>query len=271
MIPAERQRFILASLLERGVLSIAELMDLLGVSHMTVRRDIQQLEKAGRVMLVSGGVKLPERLAFEPSHVVKSGVEHEQKVRIGRAAADLVSPGAVVYLDAGTTTLEIAHNLRDRDDLLVVTNDFVVAGFLAAHSACRLYHTGGQVERDNQSCVGNEAAETVARFNFDVAFISASSWVIGGISSPSELKRPVKLAAVHNARRSVLVTDSSKYGKVCAFNLLALNAFDIVVTDTGLSMSVVAEIERLGVKVIIAPENNEAVVRPLAARAAHLR
>jgi DeoR/GlpR family transcriptional regulator of sugar metabolism len=258
MIPAERQRFILAHLASRSVLSISELMELLGVSHMTVRRDIQQLEQAGRVMSVSGGVKLPERLAFEPSHLVKSGVEHDQKVRIGRCAAALVTPGAVVYLDAGTTTLEIAHCLCERDDLLVVTNDFVIAAFLLGNSRCRLYHTGGQVERDNQSCVGNEAAETVARFNFDIAFISASSWVISGISSPSELKGAVKTRAVQNAQRSVLVTDSSKYGKVAAFNLLPLDAFDLVITDTSLSRSVVDEIERLGIKVAIANEQTGA-------------
>jgi len=264
MIPAERQRFILASLAERRVLSIAELMELLGVSHMTVRRDIEQLEKAGRVMSVSGGVKLPEHLAFEPSHVFKSGVEHERKARIGRTAVALVPPNATVYIDAGTTALEVAHNLLDRSDLSVVTNDFVVAAFLVANSTCPLYHTGGQIERDNQSCVGNEAAEAIARFNFDIAFISASSWVIRGISSPSPLKRAVKVAAVNNARRSVLVTDSSKYGMVAAFNVLALDAFDTVVTDAGLSQSVVEEIERLGVKVIIAPDSSEAAVGLLA-------
>ncbi len=251
MIPAERQRVILANLTGRGVMSIAELMDLLEVSHMTVRRDIQQLEKAGRVMSVSGGVKLPERIEFEPSHTLKSGIRQEQKMAIGRISAGMVPTGAVIYLDAGTTTLEIAHCLVARDDVLVVTNDFVIAAFLSTEGRCQLYHSGGQVERENQSCVGDATAEAITRFNFDLAFISASSWTISGISSPSELKRPVKRAAVRNAARSVFVTDSSKYGVVGAFNILPLDALDVIVTDDGLSTSAVDAIRRLGVEVVI--------------------
>lgn len=252
MIPAERQHFILGCLADRDVMSIAELTDRLGVSHMTVRRDIQQLEKTGRVMSVSGGVKLPERIDFEPSHSVKAGIRAEQKEAIGRAAAQMVPPNAVVYLDAGTTTLEIAHRLADRGDLTVVTNDFVVAAYLAANSRCALYHTGGLVERENQSCVGDATAEAISRFNFDIAFISASSWVIAGISSPSEQKRPVKRAAVRTARKSVFVTDSSKYGVVGAFNILSLDVFDTMITDDSIEASVIAAIEQIGVEVVVA-------------------
>ena len=87
MIPAERQKLILARLAERGVLSISELTELLDVSHMTVRRDIQQLEREGQVMSVAGGIRLPERISFEPSHAVKATVAHAEKAAIGRVAA----------------------------------------------------------------------------------------------------------------------------------------------------------------------------------------
>ena len=130
MIPAERQSFIASRLVGRGVISIAELTDMLGVSHMTVRRDIQQLEREGQVMTVTGGICLPERISNEPSHVVKARLQHAEKAAIGRVAAGLIPADAVVYLDAGTTTLEIAKLLADRDDIKVVTNDFVVAAFL---------------------------------------------------------------------------------------------------------------------------------------------
>lgn len=256
MIPAERQHFILACLADRDVMSIAELTERLGVSHMTVRRDIQKLEESGRVMSVSGGVKLPERIEFEPSHHVKAEICAAEKQAIGRAAADLVREGAVIYLDAGTTTLEIAHGIVDRPGLTVVTNDFVIAAYLAANSRCALYHTGGLVERTNQSCVGDATADAIARFNFDVAFISGSSWSIAGITSPSESKRPVKRAAVRTARRAVFVTDSSKYGVIGAFNILPLDGFDAVITDAGIEASVVAAIEHLGVEVTIARADN---------------
>ncbi len=256
MIPAERQHFILSCLADRDVMSIAELTERLGVSHMTVRRDIQKLEESGRVMSVSGGVKLPERIEFEPSHHVKAEIRAADKQAIGRAAAATVRDGAVIYLDAGTTTLQVAHGVAERHDLTVVTNDFVIAAYLSANSRCALYHTGGLVERANQSCVGDATADAIARFNFDVAFISASSWSIAGITSPSESKRPVKRAAVRTARRAVFVTDSSKYGVVGAFNILPLDIFDTVITDAGLEASVVAAIEHLGVAVTIAGRDN---------------
>ena len=252
MIPEERQHFILKRLAERGVMSIAELTEQLDMSHMTIRRDIQKLEREGRVISVSGGVRLSEKLMFEPSHQVKAGVQGDEKKAIGRAAAELVHDGMLVYLDAGTTTLQIAYLIADRQDLTVVTNDFVILAYLSANSTCTLYHSGGLVERDNQSCVGDATAEALERFNFDVAFISTSSWSITGLTSPSEQKRPVKMTAARLARTSVIVSDSSKYGVVAAFNMLPLERFETVITDRHIAPTVVEAIEQRGVHVIIA-------------------
>lgn len=263
MIPAERQTLILARLTGRGVLSIAELTGLLGVSHMTVRRDIQQLERAGRVMSVAGGICLPERISFEPSHAVKATVAHAEKAAIGRMAASMVPEGAVVYLDAGTTTLEIAQHIAPRDDIAVVTNDFVIGALLTRESRCRLYHTGGQVERENQSCVGEPAAEAIRRFNFDIAFISTSSFGLRGVSTPSENKVAVKRAIAQSATRSILVTDSSKYGLVGTFNAVPLEALSAIVTDAGLPESVRAEIGKRGIALhIAAPAPDQQGVSP---------
>ncbi|WP_159997590.1 DeoR/GlpR family DNA-binding transcription regulator [Roseomonas sp. 18066] len=264
MIPAERQTLIVARLTGRGVLSIAELTELLGVSHMTVRRDIQQLEREGRVMSVAGGVRLPEKISFEPSHTTKFTLAHAEKVAIGRMALSMVPPAAVIYLDAGTTTLEIAQGLAPREDIAVVTNDFVIAGLLSRESNCRLYHTGGEVERENQSCVGDPAAETIRRFNFDIAFISTSSFGLRGVSTPSENKVAVKRAIAQSAARSVLVTDSSKYGRIGTFNAVPLEALSAIVIDSGLPDSVRTAIRARGIALHIA-EPEAALPRELTA------
>ena len=257
MIPAERQNLIVARLSERGVLSIAELTELLDVSHMTVRRDIQQLEREGRLMSVAGGIRLPERISFEPSHVSKAVMDHAEKVAIGRAALSFIKPGSVIYLDAGTTTLEIAQGLTGRDDIAVVTNDFVIAAFLAREATCRLYHTGGEIERENQSCVGDPAAEAIRRFNFDIAFISTSSFGLRGVSTPSENKVAVKRAITQSAVRSVLVTDSSKYGRIGTFNAVPLEALSAIVTDSGLPENVRTAITQRGIALHIAEAEAE--------------
>lgn len=257
MIPAERQKLILARLSGHGVLSIAELTDLLGVSHMTVRRDIQQLEREGRVTSVAGGVRLPQRILFEPPHITKAALASAEKAAIGRHALGMIPEGAVIYLDAGTTTLQIAEGLAERDDIAVITNDFVIAAFLTREARCRLYHTGGAVERENQSCVGEPAAEAIRRFNFDLAFISTSSFGLRGVSTPSESKVAVKRAIAQSAARSILVTDSSKYGRIGTFNAVPLEALSAIVTDSGLPEDVRTAIRERGIALHIATPDRE--------------
>ena len=100
MIPVERRQIILEMVAEKGIVSIAELTDRMNVSHMTIRRDLQKLEQQGAVVLVSGGVQSPGRVAHEPSHQVKTALAMTQKAAIGKLAASLVQPGSCIYLDA---------------------------------------------------------------------------------------------------------------------------------------------------------------------------
>ena len=124
MIPAERQKRLLTLVTEYDLISIAELVEIMQVSHMTVRRDIQKLEEQGKVVSVSGGVQLLQRLFSEPTHDDKSLLFQLQKQAIGEKATQLIGNSKTIYLDAGTTTLEIAHQIAKCNDLLVITNDF---------------------------------------------------------------------------------------------------------------------------------------------------
>lgn len=238
MIPVERQRAILRVLRAGGSAGINELADRLDVSHMTIRRDIRALEAAGRVMSVSGGVTLPARLAADASHLEKTGLHTAEKAAIARRAVELVSAGDLVYLDAGTTTLAIAAELGDRGDLTFVTNDLVIATYLSERSPAELYVAAGRVDRANLSTEGEMAAGIIGEFNIDVAFISASSFDLRGISVPSGAKKVVKQAVVAASTLTALVTDSTKYGKVAALRAVPLAALDAIITDAGLPESV---------------------------------
>ena len=255
LIPAERESLILKALAREGVASIAALTRTLGVSHMTVRRDIRRLEAEGRVLSVAGGVRLPARISTEADHDAKAGMMQAEKAAIGAAAAAMVPRGAVVYLDAGTTTLEIARRLIDRDDLTVVTNDFDVRA-TPARGGCRLYHTGGAVDRDNRSCVGQAAAEAIARFTFDLAVLSTSSWDLRGVTTPAEEKTVVKRAAAAAAARCVLAADHTKYGLVAAFVAAPVARLSTVVTDAA-SADLRAALGKLGVDVVIAAPRSQ--------------
>ncbi|MCL6411008.1 DeoR/GlpR transcriptional regulator [Pantoea agglomerans] len=237
MIPIERHQQILALVADRGVVSIAELTERLGVSHMTIRRDVQKLEVQGAVLSVSGGVRSADRLAAEPSHLTKSALYNEEKRAIGRTAARQIPRNSCIYLDAGTTTLALAREVVDRDDLLVVTNDFMVANLLMEASQCRVIHTGGTVCRENRSCVGESAARSLRHLAIDIAFISASCWGPRGLFTPDEDKVMVKQAVSEVSSKRVLLSDSSKYNRIATFLALPLESFDRVVTDTHLSES----------------------------------
>ncbi|MDX1302944.1 DeoR/GlpR family DNA-binding transcription regulator [Photobacterium sp.] len=250
MIPAERQRAILALLSNQEVIGIHDLTQQLQVSHMTIRRDIAKLEVDGRVMSVSGGVQLTEMIHSELSHDVKIGQNNNEKAGIGLYASNLIEPNATIYLDAGTTTLEIAHHLVHRDDLLVVTNDFAITAFLLNNSECNLYHTGGKIDRMNQSCVGEKAARLLNEINIDLAFVSTSSWSQRGISTPSEDKVLVKKAVIASSRVNYLVSDSSKYGKVATFHAVDIDSFDKIITDIHFPASCIQGLSERGIEVV---------------------
>ena len=267
MIPVERRQIILEMVAEKGIVSIAELTDRMNVSHMTIRRDLQKLEQQGAVVLVSGGVQSPGRVAHEPSHQVKTALAMTQKAAIGKLAASLVQPGRVpgvrilssfesrlilLYLDAGTTTLAIAQHLIHMESLTVVTNDFVIANYLLDNSNCTIIHTGGAVCRENRSCVGEAAATMLRSLMIDQAFISASSWSVRGISTPAEDKVTVKRAIASASRQRVLVCDATKYGQVATWLALPLSEFDQIITDDGLPESASRALAKQDLSLLVA-------------------
>ena len=235
-----------------GIASIAELTESFGVSHMTIRRDIQYLAEKGQVLLISGGVRLAESLEAEPPRKVKAALQSKEKALIAREAAQCIMQGSTVYLDAGTTCLALATQLVHRDDITVLTNDFAIASYLIEHSQCELYHTGGRVIRENESCVGESAARFISSVNIDISFISTPSWDTYSISVPMESKVPVKQAAVAASAKSILVSDSSKYGRVGFFKAIPLKDLDAVITDNGLDVLVRKALMASGLDVIIA-------------------
>ncbi|PKH20501.1 DeoR family transcriptional regulator [Enterobacterales bacterium CwR94] len=252
MIPIERHQQILALVAERGVVSINELTERLNVSHMTIRRDLQKLEEQGAVLLVSGGVRSPDRLSSEPSHLDKTTMYSMEKLAIGTLAATTIPLNSCIYLDAGTTTLALARALSQRSDLTIVTNDFVIAAFVIESSQCRMIHTGGTLCRENRSCVGEAAALAIGNVSIDIAFLSASCWGIRGSYTPDEEKVSVKRSAARVSRKRVLLADSSKYNKVATWLALDLKQFDSIITDARLTETVRREIESHQVEVLIA-------------------
>ncbi|TYP01783.1 DeoR/GlpR family DNA-binding transcription regulator [Xenorhabdus doucetiae] len=252
MTPPERRDFIYRHLHEYKTVSIGDLVELLNVSHMTVRRDIRLLEDEGKIISVTGGIQLNNALRQELPWNEKALINHRYKRVLGKYAASLVKDGQVVYLDAGTTTFEIAQVLAERFNLTIVTNDFSITQYLINKPQLNLFHTGGQVDKRNYSCVGNTAAMVLRTLNIDIAFISTSSWDLEhGISTPYEEKVFVKQMLLEIARRKILISDSSKYGKYGMFRVCSLSNLNDIVCDDKLPISEQRKLQEIGLKLHI--------------------
>ncbi|WP_312239569.1 DeoR/GlpR family DNA-binding transcription regulator [Pantoea sp.] len=250
MLPDERRVFIYSYLHQNAHAAIADLVKLLDVSHMTIRRDLKEMENEGKVTLISGGARLNQALIQELPYIEKAMLHHSVKRNIGKVAERLIEAGNVIYLDAGTTTYEIARVVASKlKKITVITNDFTIADFLMSAPHIDLFHTGGQVDMRNRSSVGHGAAQFIRQHNIDVAFISSSSWdAVRGISTPDEGKMLVKQAVLAASRRKVLVSDSSKYGKYGMFHICPLNEVDDIICDNQLPTDAVPKLQELNLR-----------------------
>ena len=254
LIPDQRREELMRLLRRDSVLSVHQLVELLEVSHMTVRRDIAVLEREGRAYSVPGGVRLVTSVPHEPTFASKLESELAEKQAIAAACENLLNDDMLVYLDAGTTTGALVPAIRALSGMTVITNDFAIVDQLSSAEHVQTIHVGGRLDHANRSSVGWLAAETLRRLNIDVAFISTSSWDIGrGVTTPSELKVEVKVAAVNSAAESALVATSSKFGTFGMYRVLPLRRFDRIVTDSHLPEAAAAGIRDLGVGLTIAP------------------
>lgn len=250
LIPEQRRQQILQHLRVHGVLSYREITQLLGVSHMTARRDVAALADEGKVEVTQGGVLAVAKLLQEPHRSVKEGTDLPAKAAIARHAAELVSDSMTVYLDAGTTVQAMTPYLQDRRDLTVVSNDLVTATAFLEFPGVDVICVGGRVDRDNKSMIGRLAALSLAELSLDVAFLSSSSWdTRHGITTPVEAKIDPKRAAMASAEKVVLLADSSKYGRYAKYRVLGLEELDLIVSDAGLDEAAAQQIQGLGIVV----------------------
>jgi len=253
LIPDQRRETIVRQLHHHEVLSVHQLTELLGCSHMTVRRDVAALEQAGRVYAVPGGVRIASHLVSEPSHQAKSVSEQPQKRAIAERAAALLKPGMTIYLDAGTTTAGLVPHLLKLQDMTVITNDFRIVLRLADAPRIAVVHTGGVLDHKNGSSIGPLAAATLRQLVADIAFLSTSSWDLErGITTPSAPKVEVKRAAMAVASQKVLLATSGKYGTYGTYRVAALDAFDLVITDGGLSEAAAQRMREAGLELAVA-------------------
>jgi DeoR/GlpR family transcriptional regulator of sugar metabolism len=228
---------ILEALAGREEVSVAELTERFQVTSMTIRRDLDILEQQGRITRTHGGTRLaaPSIVAFKFQKRRQSCLA--EKRAIARAAAELVKPGMTVILDTGTTTLEVARALGGIPQLNVLTSSLAIASALLAYSNLELVLLGGTVSKNSPDLSGPLTEDNLAAFRADLAFIGADAVDARGLYTSSQQIARVSRAMIANARRTILVADSSKFGKTAFVRFTGWEKIDCLLVDDGLDKS----------------------------------
>jgi len=255
LLTEERLLSIRALLEERGAVHVGELMLRLGASRETVRRDLAELERLGVLRRVHGGaVSLGQRAALEPAFTTRKVSSPREKRAIARVAAGLIGDGESVYLDVGTTVLEVARVLSGRQ-LSVVTNS-VLAALATLHTpGSTVILLGGLLRRGDRSVSGSETLRGLASHYVDTAIIGA-----GGIQREKGLtdyhveEAAVRREAIARASKVIAVADHTKFGMTGLAAVCPIDRIDYLVTDWGAPQETLAALRETGIKVLVAPD-----------------
>jgi DeoR/GlpR family transcriptional regulator of sugar metabolism len=237
MLARQRQAIILERVREEGAVRVADLVRELGVSDMTIRRDLEILHDQGVLEKVHGGATaLPGSALFEPGFAVKASLQQAEKDAIADAAAALVEPGMAVAVSAGTTTYALARRLAEIPGLTVVTNSIRVADVLdqVGRADQTTILTGG-VRTPTDALVGPFAVAANRTVHVDLVFVGVHGMdPKSGFTCPNLLEADTDRALIEAGRRLVVVTDHSKWGVIGISSIARLDQADVLITDAGL-------------------------------------
>jgi DeoR/GlpR family transcriptional regulator of sugar metabolism len=239
VLAQQRQARILSELRRAGAVRVSDLTELLGVSDMTVRRDLEQLNSEGTARKVHGGAVLAGQVAFEPGFAAKSQLSQPAKQAIAQRAAELIRPGAAIALSAGTTTWAMTQYLTSVPGLTVVTNSTTVCDAIAAIDTTNqvsVILTGG-VRTPSAALVGPVADRTIGTMHVDQLFLGVHGMdTRTGFTTPNLAEATTNRAWVASAQEVVVLADSSKWGVVGLADIGPLTIASAVVTDGNISV-----------------------------------
>lgn len=236
-----------------NLVTVDQLVAATDASPATIRRDLIKLDQEGVISRTHGGVTLNRFIPSQPTTSEKMQRSLAEKHAIACAAASFVKAGDAVVLDAGTTMIELARQLTHLP-LRVITSDLHIALFLSEFKQIEVTIIGGRIDDSSQSCIGEHGRRLLQNIWPDIAFVSCNGWDLErGITSPTEEKAALKRDLIANARRRVLLADSTKYGAWSLFNVAHLNSLTDIVTDKRLDEEVQQTLSQLDATLTLAP------------------
>ncbi len=254
-VTLERRAKIVEELEHRGQVKVSDMSKCFGVSEVTIRNDFEKLEEKGLLVRTRGGgiknqrARIDYQLNKEATHCLK------EKQLVGKAAARLVKDKDTIIFDSGTTTLEVAKNLTDTNDLTVITNALNIASQFVNNPNVNVIILGGRLRHSTVSLVGPTTEDGIRNLYCDKVFLGVNGIDSHyGISTTHIEDSHLNRLMMDISKEIIVVTDSSKFLKR-SFSLIApISAIDTVVTDSNIPEAELHNLQKAGVKVIIAQE-----------------
>jgi DeoR/GlpR family transcriptional regulator of sugar metabolism len=255
-LAGKRRSIILEELSRQRSVRVADLSLHLGVSEVSIRRDLHALEEDGLLKRVHGGAVALESASPETSLEPQQILERETKERIGRAAAQMVHRGESLIFDSGSTPLQVARSLDSQllqsGNLTVITASLPLMHELGRWPGVHLILLGGIYLPDYDILVGPQTIEQLKDLHADKIFLGTDGMTLSqGFTTANVLEAEVDRTMVRAADEVIVVSDSSKIGAIGLASIMPIGAIDRLITDTGAPPDFVAALCDLGVEVIL--------------------
>lgn len=247
----ERRDDIIQVLYDQGRVRVDELSDQFSVTTVTIRNDLDFLEKKGILHRTHGGAILRKHVYEDPTLEEKQELHSEEKQRIGQKAVEMIKNGDSILLDSGTTTREISRRITGIENLTVMTNAINIAFELVNKNQINLMLTGGTVRSESYSLVGPDAETVIRNYYFDKLFLGVDGLDLEqGLTTPNPMEAQLNRLMVERAQEVIAVTDSSKLGRHSFSFICGLESISTIITDTKISSEFEKSLQRKDIEVI---------------------
>jgi DeoR family transcriptional regulator, aga operon transcriptional repressor len=252
LMAEERRMQILQIARSTGRVRVNELVGQFSTSAVTIRNDLNELQQRGLVQRSHGGAVLPDKILRELPVLERLKAHSDEKRRIGATAATLINDGETIILDSGTTTLEIARQIKMKQRLHIITNGVNIAAELLDARDAELFIVGGNVRGESASISGRFTEEMLEQFSADKMFLSGAGCDLDfGVSGANLEETMVNRAMLRISREIILVADASKFSKRSMSRITSFSEIDTVISDCSLSEDIQAKLRSMGCNLIL--------------------
>lgn len=248
----ERRLVIVKELDQKGKVDVGNLSKMFGVSEVTIRNDLAQLEKKNVLIRARGGALKLDPVGIDYHISEKDKINIKAKQQIGVKAAELVNEGDTIMIDSGSTAMQLVRNLDKKSHLTVITNALNIVNHLQKNEDIQVIVPGGFLRNKSFSLIGSSAEKSMRNYFCDKLFLGVDGLDVDyGLSTPNIEEANFNCTMIEMSNQVIVLADSSKIGKRSLAFICPTSSIDILITDTGITSEQRVSLEKTGINVVV--------------------